>query len=342
MNFETLRSEYSNFYAPRFEASVDGESFSESDGVISELTISATLNRADHFSFTLNYPFDRERGQFRGLDWDRFSLGRPVELSIGYGSPLESVFTGTINSIRPNFPSGGGPIVTIGGYGLIHEMMKGTQSRSWDEPTDSSVARAVADEYGFKQKTIEETDLNHVIVKQDKESDYQFLEKLANNNGFEFAVRRGTFYFGPPRKDNPPVATLRYGESLNSFSVDASNSRQVETVEVRHWSPERKEEIVGSAKYDDQGTGKKVIRRPVRSKEEANRIAAAESSEISDNQFQGNGETVGIPKIWVGETIQLEGLGKFTDTYYINDTTHRIGSSGYTTSFQVTTQESTG
>lgn len=342
MDFEALRSEYGNFYTPRFAATVDGVSFTESDGVISDLTISATLNRADHFSFTLNYPFDHASGKFSGPNWKRFRLGKRVELSIGYESPLEPVFVGTINSMGPNFPSGGGPIVTVSGYGLLHEMMKGTKSRSWDEPTDSAVARAVADEYGFKQKEIEESDLDHRLVKQDKESDYQFLSRLAKKNGFEFAVRRGAFYFGPPRTDGTPVVTLRYGESLRSFSLDVSDSRRIGTVEVRHWDPTKKKEIVGSAECDDRGTGKKVIRRPVWSKEEANRIAEAECGEIADDGAQGNGETIGIPAIWAGETIQLEGLGEFSGLYYVNDTTHRTGSSGYTTTFQVTTGESTG
>lgn len=337
MRFADLRDRYGDFYAPAFSVRVGDREFRAADGLLAGVEVDTTLDGADYFSFTLSEPFDRGTGG-GDLDWDRFAAGEPVDVAMGYGTRLEPLVLGRIHSVRPEFPSGDAATVTVGGYGLLHDAMRGTKSRSWDERTDSDVVEEVASGYEFAEVNVEETGVSYRKIIQDAESDYRFLETLAERNGFELFARRDAFHFRAPRPDADPVLALRYGDSLRSFSPEASTATQVREVVVRHWDPKRKREIVGSAEREagDAAAGREVLRRPVESREEAERVAEAALDRIADGLLRGRGEVVGLPELRVGETLRLEGLGeRFTNNYYITGVTHRIGSSGYWTSFDV-------
>ncbi len=60
-----------------------------------------------------------------------------------------------------------------------------------------------------------------------RETDMQFLKRLAGRNGFECCVEGGTGRFGPPRLGDPPqpVLAVHFGDETNveqiSFEIDA-------------------------------------------------------------------------------------------------------------------------
>ena len=48
----------------------------------------------------------------------------------------------------------------------------------------------------------------------------------------------------------------------------------------------------------------------------------------------GSGAVVGLPGLRAGTKVEIGGLGeRFNANYYVTDTTHTIGASGYQTSF---------
>jgi phage protein D len=209
----------------------------------------------------------------------------------------------------------------------------------------------VARDYGFTERVVEETGLTHRKIIQNGQNDYRFLESLADRNGFELFAAGETFYFRAPKGDRAPRLTLRYGESLESFSPELNSGEQVAEVTVRHWDPTKGTEIVGTAKRDTgrergggkTGSGKRVLRVPVRSAAEADRVAEAAMARIEAGLVTGGGETVGLPEIRAGETLGLVGLGERFSSgpdaathYYVESATHRLDDSGYRTSFEVT------
>jgi hypothetical protein len=351
MSLQDLQAKYENFYAPRFRVTVDGEPFTDATGVISDLSVDTTLDGADRFSFTLNYPFDHATSAFDGLDWETFAIGNAVEIWMGYGSALEansetaqpesdSAFIGKISAVQPDFPAGGTPTVAISGYDLLHDMTTGTKERSWEDTSLTDIVTEVASEYFGEKVEVDETGLTPPKVIQDKKNDYQFLATdLGETYGFELFVRRDAFYYKtrePGKRPTDPIATLRYGESLSSFSPELNDAQQVETVEVRHWDPATKSEIVGTAEQEE-GSGTSVVRLAVQSAEIATKIAEAELFRISTAFVSGSGETVGIPELRAGVTLRIEGVSKpFNRDYFVEQATHSLGGSGYTTSFKLT------
>lgn len=349
MSLADLQQTYGDFHTPRFQLTVDGQPFTDADGVIADLSVDTTLDGADSFSFSLAYPYDPERegGTFLGLDWDLFAPNRSVEIAVGYQgqSELTTVLVGTIAAVATDFPSSGLPTVKVSGFDLLHDLTDGTNDDSWEETTDSTVVQSVGskDVYEFTEVRTDETGQTRPTVKQDAESDFDFLKKLTERNGFELFARGRTLHFRAPDYRSDPLITLVYGRSLGSFSPEVNSAGQVDTVEVRNWDSDRQEEIVGTASVSDGGEDSpgdgnaRIVRAPVTSEEEARETAAAILERITEGLVTGSGETVGIPALRTGETIRLEGLTeRFTKTYYLTKVTHRLGGSGYATSFEVT------
>lgn len=352
MSLSDLQTKYEDFYVPRFEVTLGDARFKESDGVISGLSVSTAIDRANHFSFTLNNLFDLERGEFSDLDWKRLAEGPTVEISMGYGNALEPMLIGNVDSAEPEFPSGGSPTVNVSGFGRLHELMEGTNSFTWkgssdsERVKDSNVVSDVLSEggYGFTETVIDEPGLEFRRIIQDKQSDYAFLKDRAWRYNFELFTRGDSFYFRKPRDDLEPEVTLGYGDSLSALSLQLNESSKVAKVEVRSTKPTGgKKEIVGSATGGDPEGETKTLRKPVESVQEADRIAEAEVSRIRQNRIQGSAEVIGLPEVVAGQTVQFKGLAdRFTGTYYIESADHRIGNGDYTTSFQVRRSQEAG
>lgn len=340
MDLTSLQRKYDDFYTPRFTVTIDGEPYSESHGVITQVSVDATIDGADRFTLSVNALFDPEERRFTGMDWGRFQTGASVTIELGYGDRLEEVLSGTIDEVTPNFPESGTPTVEVSGYGPLHDMTEGTNSDSWDETTDADVVSEVASEYGFGSVVVDDTGVSRPKVVQDGESDFAFFRRLAERNDagngpYEVYSRRGDFHFAASDDARDPVLNLAYGESLRSFQPTSRDVPKVETLEVRHWDPKQKESIVGTA-TNEGGDGKTVVRQPVRSKAEADAVASAKLTRAARDRLTGRAKTIGLPELRVGDPIELGGLGdRYSTTYYVTSTTHRVGTDGYTTQFQV-------
>ncbi|WP_331234149.1 phage late control D family protein [Natronorarus salvus] len=340
MTLETLASIGHELDVPRFSVEVGSETFEETSGLFTEVSVDRTISGADHFSLAISTRFDHETGEFVDVEWEDFPIGESVEIHLGYGATLQRVLTGTITEHGTDFPAGGAPTITVRGYGRYHELTKDVVEEQWEEKTDAEIVEALADAYGF-EAVVDPTPGGETKVENEYDSDAAFLEeKLATRNEsgtgpFDVFARLDELVFRAPRDGGEPQLTLTYGESLQSFAPTLTEAETHGRIEVRHWDPTRKSEIVGVAESED-GTGKRVIRRPVRSEDEARRIAQAVLRRERRDRLRGNGTTIGLPEFEIGEPIVLSGLGeRFSGTYYVEGVTHTIGSGGYSTDFDV-------
>jgi phage protein D len=267
------------------------------------------------------------------------------------------MLVGFITSVSVDFAESGSPQLTVSGYDATHAMMKGFKARSWDDIKHSDIASAIAGVYGL-QADCEETSVTYKkLAKQEGESDYHFLKSLAEQNYYDFYVSGDKLVFKSPAMKADPIVTLEWRKSLISFRPDVNLTGQVSEVEVHGWDPKEKKEIVGKAQAGDEWAadtskgrksggdymkqlkGGKVVhitRRPVGSQAEADRIARALLNKHAEGFVTGSAEAIGIPDLLPGTRIELAGLGKmFSTTYYIEETSHSVDTSGYRTTFKV-------
>ena len=343
MSLAAVREKYDDFHIPRFEIDVAGTTFTETSGVISDLSVNTGLDKADHFSFTLNNLFNPEKRRFEGIDWEFIETEGATEISMGYGDALEPMFVGTVESAEPSFPANGVPTISVSGFGRSHELMTGTNSETWDKTpaedrvTDAAVVEKVLSRggYGFGEVTIDDTALELPRIVQDNQTDYAFLTERARRYNYEVFIRGDSFGFRAARTDEPPTLQLGYGDSLVSFSPQLNKSKDVSEVTV-NWSDRRgRNEIEGTAEGNDPNGESKDIRTPVESTAEATRMAKSEVARIQQDRVRGSGETIGLPELVAGTTVRLDGLTeRFSGVYYVESADHRISTGGYTTSFQ--------
>ncbi|WP_458210353.1 phage late control D family protein [Haladaptatus sp. NG-SE-30] len=343
MSLAAFREKYNDFYVPRFKIDLAGTELTEASGIISDLSVSTSHSKANHFSFTLNNLFNPEESQFEDIDWEFLETEGVTKISMGYGDALEPMLVGKVESAEPEFPANGVPTIGVSGYGRLHELMSGTKSETWDKDpnpdrvTDAAVVEKVLErgEYGFDEVTIDKTDLELPRIVQDNKTDYDFLTERAKRYNYEVFVQRDSFGFRAPRDGEPPKVQLAYGESLLSFSPQLNKTKDVKEIRVE-WSNRRgRKKIEASVKGNDPNGETKVIRTPVESTAEAKRRAESEDARIRQNRVRGSGETIGLPELVAGTTVQLDGLtDRFSGTYYIESADHSISTGGYTTSFQ--------
>lgn len=360
MDFKTLQEKYQNFYAPTFLIEVNGADLLKEKVEIFSVTVNNTLEGAADFSFTVNNPRNPDGKDFRFLKKGALlEVGKNITIKFGYGdrSGLVPLLVGLITAVDVSFPANGVSQLTVKGFDLSHKMMKKQHSKAWgsDRPiTYSTIVNELAGrEYKFNTANVVNTQEEHRHLKQDRESDYDFIKKkLAEKIDFEVFVRGNDFYFRPPADDkNAAVTTLEWGRSLISFSPEINTANQVSGVEVRGWDSRRQQAFVGRSRRGNersregnrQGGSERVgdddIRhmwRPVSSQREADDLARSAFNRLAEGFVKGNGECIGLPDLLPGMNIELAGLGKqFSKVYYVEKTTHTISSSGYKTTFGV-------
>lgn len=357
-----LEQAHLNFYVPSYRIIVNGNDLLRKLFLeITTVQVDNTLKGADRFSFTVNSAFNFENREFRlskefPLISDLFAFGNAVEISMGYqdNQELPLMLRGKITAVQTSFPAGGLPQITVSGYDLTYCMTKGKKSRNWSDKTDSYIVSQIAQEYGLTPK-VEDTKVQHPKTEQSQESDSQFLEKLAERNGYELYAFDRDLIFKPPANKEEAVASLEWGRGLLSFTPEINIAEQITKVEVRGWNVATKKEIVGTATVGEEPgrdagrrsggevlkqvcreQGELKVRVPVFSQQEAKRRAEAILKKRSELFVQGSGESIGLPEIRANTNLELTGLGKpFNKTYYVEQSTHTISTSGYRTTFKV-------
>jgi len=353
-----LQQSHGNFFVPAFRILVDGKDLLTNYFMeIASVQVDNTLKGADRFTFTLNSTFNFENREFQHLR-DTFDFGKPVEIYMGYtgNQSLTLMLRGMITAVQTSFPSSGLPQINVSGYDLSYPMTLGKHSNNWTDQTDTQVVKLIGAKYGLEVKS-DDTKMKHPKTEQSQESDLQFLEKLAERNGFEVYVYDKTLFFRPPQNNISAAVTLEWGKGLVSFAPEINISEQISKVEVRGWDVLKKAEIVGVAQRgdepgrdpgrrsgaehlrsvarDDDATSLK-IRLPVFSKQEAEQRAKALLKKRSEMFVQGSGESIGLPELMADSNLELKGLGVlFSKTYYVDQTTHTISTSGFKTTFKI-------
>ncbi|CAG0963685.1 MAG: hypothetical protein OIN86_10650 [Candidatus Methanoperedens sp.] len=358
MVLEKLSKQMSDFYNPGFKVEINGKSSQE---IISKAILNVTVNEkideGASFELTVNDEFDMNKQLFKWLDHPDFSVGNKININMGYGSNMTTMFMGTITTLESSFFSGETTTITIRGHDLAYDYIKkAAPERTFKDKSYSEVARTIATEAGMDAQVDESAKLQTQITKNNKDTYYKFLEARAKEIGFVFYIDRKNMYFVKPKDDKREVLKMELGKDIISFNPTLRNTGLLNEVEVRGHNPtDPNAPFIGIATAGserDQESGKKkgsqvagsqpglrkrvVTNIVVNSVEHANSIALSILNQASDTFIEGNVETIGLPQIRPGTTIYLDKMGKrFTGKYFVKAATHTINESGYRTRFTV-------
>ena len=255
-------------YAPEFRVEIGGSAIPATlRASITGVTLDSGLEGADRAELHI------VNENLRWLDNDLFRLDEPLALHLGYApDPLEQVFVGNIVGTGATFPANGGPTLTVTAQDRRHRLQEGTKVRWFAIPIPTvgnfpipdlataslvslenllipifdPVGAAISVLLGGVEAVASISDpggAQKFIRKQADESDYDFLARIAKENGWDMFVEHSgalgghLLRFQSPLGHLEPDVTLKYGRTLIDFTPRVSAVGQIFTVTGYVWVP---------------------------------------------------------------------------------------------------------
>ena len=189
----------------------------------------------------------QRKGTWTYLDEPRFRIWKPITVTAGFDTGAEELMSGYITHVTPTFdPDPAQCTLEIWGMDGSVVMDREEKLFAWPNAKDSTIAAQIFNRYGFASlpedpKFIEDTLVIHeeeVSTILQRETDMQFLKRLALRNGFECYVEGTTGYFRKPQVGATPQPGLavHFGEETNvnrlSIEVNALTPANVTMFQV--------------------------------------------------------------------------------------------------------------
>jgi phage protein D len=160
-------------------------------------------------------------GSWTYLDDDRFAPWQTVKVVAGLEDDTRELLTGYVTHVRPEFAEGLDQClleVWAMDSGILLD--RADVVKDWPNKKDSDIAVELFSAHGLDY-TVTDTAVVHdekISTIIQRETDLQFLQRLALRNGFECYVEGRTGHFGPtddaPRVDLPVLA-VQFGDATN-------------------------------------------------------------------------------------------------------------------------------
>ncbi|TFV77681.1 type IV secretion protein Rhs [Blastococcus sp. CT_GayMR19] len=185
------------------------------------------------------------------------TIGAAVTVSVLTGDEQAPALlvAGEVTSLEVDFDTTG-TFTVVRGYDHAHRLFRGRGTHAYTQVTASDVMTAVARRAKLQLGDVQPTTTVFDHVAQTGASDWEFLESLAREIGFEVAVREGKLDFRAPktastapgheRADENPLV-LQLGADLLRFRAVVTAAEQVGEVQVRGWDVAQKRPLVGTA-----------------------------------------------------------------------------------------------
>jgi len=293
----------------------------------------------------------------RGLkltDADIFQEGSELKIWMGYPA-TELEFMGTFYLDEPQYTFGAKPQIILKAKGEAIRLQRTEKRRLFNKKTYSQIVREIASEYNLLTD-IDSSPIRYEQVSQINMTDAQFITKLADRLGYQFFVEDGKLHFHKPRIETIKFE-LTYREqglgNLKYFNLSEPTLLRSRVFDVSQFDPLNGEVFSYSTsdKPDEVSRKFQSSRRTMTSKartsynivqydgtepkkfltqqcqmqnaqELKNKADTAAQSEVYI--IRGQGSAIGEGKIKARRVVQINGIGKFSGTYYLKTTFHRI------------------
>lgn len=296
-------------------------------------------------------------------NWDLSNFDEPVwrkgnilEVSWGYPGDMAPPREVVIQKVT------GFQTLSVEGHAKSVLMHKVTKCRVFENTKRSDVVRKIAEEngYGAALQDIEDTGEALATITQARQTDAQFIKRLAEKEGFEFYVDFDGLHFHQRRLGQRPIRVLRWytppevGEvlSLNiendvtakagAVTVQARDPVTRQTIDVRASNATTSRdslapviEIVdpetGSTRLERRNVSADVRPSPQASASSAQREADARFRRAQLTTVELTANVLGDPSLLAKTVVEVQGIGKrLSGKYYVKEAKHKIDGSGYT------------
>ena len=297
-------------------------------------------------------------------DREGVSAGDPVTLDLGHDGEEETVFTGTVEAVRPSVAG-----VSVRALGMMNELLNLRASATFANQSAGAIARDLIGRSALSTGTVDEGPILPRYIVDRALSVYGHLKELADRLGYElYTDRDGNVMFhalGPAAGlDSPGGAGLlgsvaglassatgeahafgkqllraaagRRGPSWGTVEVGGESpmSRQGDTTE--HWLSTSDDDHRGSA--GDGGPALLVRDPAARTKDLADRFAAGRLAVATRASGEGSITVLGRSRLDLGDELAVEDApdAEINVGGYVRALRHRFdGESGFLTDVRI-------
>jgi phage protein D len=219
----------------RFLLELDGE---EADDIYPDVTqIEVELDEAEAAVFRIELSIlQGSDGAWSHVDDDRLAPWHKVTIQVGFDDGFETLVSGYITRTETTFDADLARCrIDLWGDDGSALLDRVERLRAWPDKKDSDIASEIFTEYAL-DATVDPTGAVHGVAVStilQRETDLQFLRRLARRNGFECFVEEGRGYFRAPRPptDPQPLLAVQFGDqtTVDGFivRVDARSPTEI-------------------------------------------------------------------------------------------------------------------
>ncbi|MEI7770100.1 MAG: contractile injection system protein, VgrG/Pvc8 family [Chloroflexales bacterium] len=322
-----------------------------------DLEVELDDDLAAQFRLRLAISSSDQAGGWSYLDDEDLSVWCQVTIRAGLSDGDEELISGYITHLRPTFDLNDLSRCTLEIQGMDGSVRLDREEKlkAWPNKTDSNIASEIFKNDHALATQIIETRLVHddkVSTIIQRETDMQFLRRLAARNGFECYVEGTTGYFRPPQLGEPPQPAINQA-SLSRFSVEVN---ALAPANLAMWQIDRADKTVldvSVAAGQQQILGKRgaasllrpninpalaIVGQATTGRPEMRALAQglyhqAEWFVTGEGELNANiyGHVL-KPR----RTVTIEGVGDaYSGVYYVSHVTHSLSRDGYRQHFRV-------
>ncbi len=300
-------------------------------------------------------------GTWTFLDDKRLRVWQPVTIEAGLESGPEEIISGYITHVKPAFsPDMTQCTLEVWGMDSSVLMDREEKLKEWPNKKDNDIAAEIFGQYGLTPE-VEDTVVVHdeaVSTTIQRETDIQFLRRLARRNGFECYVEGTTGYFRSPQIDAPsqPVLAVHFGDETNvqnfSLEVNALTPANVTMFQIDRAAKEVLDVMTEDSQQPTLGAtdaggllaaGMKpglVVVGGVMATGQPEMTALCQGLYDEGNWFvTGEGEVAANDYghvLKARQPVTIKGVGEtYSGIYYVTHVTHAFTPDGYTQSFRI-------
>ncbi len=285
-----------------------------------------------------------------------FDKGNILELTWGYPnnfSPTRKVIVKRSKGFRA---------LRVEAYGQEVQLNRETKCRTFENKKRSQVVQELAQKAGFKtdELDIEDTKVIFRTIHQAKQTDAQFIKKLAEKEGFQFYTDFDGFHFHQRRLGQKPIRSFTWyndpdrGEIISIDDVDTNiaakpgavrlkgrNTLRKKNIDVRSTNSVTDRDTLANAVLivDKESGNTRTVRRNIseqvqttgqQDEQAARREADGRYRNTQLSSVKIKFTVVGDPGLVAKSVVILNGMGKrLSGRYYVTKATHTINKQGY-------------
>ncbi|MBN1946175.1 MAG: phage late control D family protein [Bradymonadales bacterium] len=292
----------------------------------------------DYFELALFNDEESGEGTIAFPGADKFKIGNPVEIKLGYDETMVSLFKGEICSAEAVFHESDPIKYIVGGFDKLHRLTRGRKTEHWLDMKYSDVASDIASKGGLSGDA-QGTSVTHKYISMNNQTYLSFLIDMARRVNYEVNVDDAKLLFKKERTSEASVATYTFGGEppvLKRARFNVQTAGQVTKVRVFSYDQQQKKQIIGeSAALTRNALGGSsegpalvmekfgdaeywISAYPAYTQAEVDEVAKAIFDEMAYKFVQVEGEIEGDPNIVPGTVITLEGVtDQFSGDYYV-------------------------